>query len=231
MENDQSNVRHLDLAVVLRAVGARRAVALQAGAGLSTDTDAVANLDAVLDVLANADSLADNLVANDAGVVGGTPAGLEGVDVGSTDTAVSDLDLFVGVSKAVMTFEACSGATYVDVGLLEGLGLIGLPDHVALGGVGVEANPSFELVIGRHFCVVVMLICSGAKVYSNNDADVKTNNRGKCLSRASLHGSIFEAPPRHHHSLFDGDKDYRRDCFEAVRAAACGVAVVCLHLS
>ena len=44
-------------------------------------------------------------------------------------------------------------ASYVDVGLLESLGLVGLPDHVALGGVGVKANPSLELGIGRrHVC-------------------------------------------------------------------------------
>jgi hypothetical protein len=48
----------------------------------------------------------------------------------------------------------CFKASYVDVGLLESLGLIGLPDHVALGGVGVKANPSLELVIGRHVCGV-----------------------------------------------------------------------------
>jgi hypothetical protein len=41
-------------------------------------------------------------------------------------------------------------ASYVDVGFLESLRLVGLPDHVALGGVGVKANPSLELVIGRH---------------------------------------------------------------------------------
>lgn len=38
----------------------------------------------------------------------------------------------------------------VDVGLLEGLGLIRLPDHVTLSGVGIKANPALELVIGRH---------------------------------------------------------------------------------
>jgi hypothetical protein len=40
-------------------------------------------------------------------------------------------------------------ASYVDVGLLESLGLIGLPDHVALGGVGIEAHPSLKLIVGR----------------------------------------------------------------------------------
>jgi hypothetical protein len=41
-------------------------------------------------------------------------------------------------------------ASYVNVGLLESLGLEFLPDHVALGGVGIKANPSLELVIVRH---------------------------------------------------------------------------------
>jgi hypothetical protein len=101
-------------------------------------------------------------------------------------------------------------ASYVDVGLLESLGLIGLPDHVALGGVGVKANPSLELVIGRHACGVCGVVdWCGAKVYSNN-SNLKSDNRGRCLSRASLHGSIFEAPPRHHHPRFDGDNHYRR---------------------
>jgi hypothetical protein len=39
---------------------------------------------------------------------------------------------------------------YVNVGLLESLGLISLPNHVSLCGLLVQANPSFELVIGRH---------------------------------------------------------------------------------
>ena len=107
--------------------------------------------------------------------------------------------------------DMCFEASYVDVGLLESLGLVGLPDHVALGGVGVKANPSLELQIGRrHVCgVCVVVDWSGSKVYSNG-SNSKTDNRGSRLSRASLHGSIFEAPPRHHRSLFDGDNLYRR---------------------
>ena len=59
----------------------------------------------------------------------------------------------------------CFETSYVDVGLLESLRLVGLPDHVALGGVGVEANPSLELVIGRHVCSVCGVVdWSGAKV-------------------------------------------------------------------
>lgn len=38
----------------------------------------------------------------------------------------------------------------VNVGFLESLWLIALPDHVALGGIGVEADPAFEFVVGRH---------------------------------------------------------------------------------
>ena len=65
-------------------------------------------------------------------------------------------------------------ASYVDIGLLESLGLIGLPDHVALGGIGVEADPSFELVIGRHFSVCCGVDWrSGAKIYNSN-AGLKT---------------------------------------------------------
>jgi hypothetical protein len=57
-----------------------------------------------------------------------------------------------------MTAARVSEVSYVDVGLLESLGLVGLPDHVALGGVGVKANPSLELVIVRHFCVVFVVL-------------------------------------------------------------------------
>jgi hypothetical protein len=82
-------------AVVLGFAGARSAVTLQASTGLGTNTYAVADLDAVLNVISNADGLANDLVANDARVGGGTPAGLKSVDVGTADTAVSDLDLFL----------------------------------------------------------------------------------------------------------------------------------------
>jgi len=86
-------------AVVLGVVGARSAVTLQASARLSTNTDAVTDLDAVLDVLAHANGLADDLVTDNARVVGRTPAGLESVDVGTADTAVSDFDLIVVLAR------------------------------------------------------------------------------------------------------------------------------------
>jgi hypothetical protein len=54
------------VAVVLLAGRAVGAVLLEAGAGLSADTDASALLD-VLDVAADLDGFADDLVANDAG--------------------------------------------------------------------------------------------------------------------------------------------------------------------
>lgn len=38
----------------------------------------------------------------------------------------------------------------VNVGLFPGLGLILLPNHFALGGLGVQAHPSFKFVVGRH---------------------------------------------------------------------------------
>lgn len=58
------------------------------------------------------------------------PSGAESVKVAAADTAVRDLD--------------------IDVGLLPRLGLKLAPLHLALGRAGIEAKPSFKLVVG-HF--------------------------------------------------------------------------------
>lgn len=39
----------------------------------------------------------------------------------------------------------------INVGLLPRLGLVGLPDHLALGSILVQRNPAFELgIVGSH---------------------------------------------------------------------------------
>jgi hypothetical protein len=55
--------------------------------------------------------------------------------VGTTDTAVRDLD--------------------VDIGFLPRLRLELLPDHVALAGAGVETHPALKLVVGLCHCVYI----------------------------------------------------------------------------
>lgn len=60
------------------------------------------------------------------------------------------ISIWKGVSDCGLDSTGLRVAPYINVGLLESLGLVGLPDHVALGGVGVQANPALELVIGRH---------------------------------------------------------------------------------
>lgn len=60
------------------------------------------------------------------------------MQVRATDTTVADLD--------------------VDVGLLPRLGLELLPDHLSLAGLGAEAHPALELVIGgRHYIIDVQM--------------------------------------------------------------------------
>lgn len=59
------------------------------------------------------------------------PSTAQSVQIRATDTTVSDLD--------------------IDIGLLPGLRLEFLPDHLSLGSFGAKAYPAFELVIGgRH---------------------------------------------------------------------------------
>jgi hypothetical protein len=59
------------------------------------------------------------------------------------------------------------------------------------------------------FVVFVVLLIEVEQNFTVTIQNLKTD-RDRCLSRASLHGSIFEAPPRHHHPRFDGDNLYRR---------------------
>lgn len=137
-------------AVLLKTRGALLAVTVAAAArvALSTNTNTVSNLDITLGLGTNANSDTDDFVTDTAGVHGGAlhlvslqskdgvnehayPTASESVQVGSADTAVGDLD--------------------VNIGLLPGLGLELLPDHVA-DGVLVKAHPALELVIGSsHF--------------------------------------------------------------------------------
>jgi hypothetical protein len=43
----------------------------------------------------------------------------------------------------------------IDIGLLPGLRLEFLPDHLSLGSLRAEATPAFELVIGAHSDVIL----------------------------------------------------------------------------
>lgn len=56
------------------------------------------------------------------------PSTAQSVQIRATDTTVGDLD--------------------VDIGLLPGLGLKLLPDHLAIGSLLVQAHPALELVVG-----------------------------------------------------------------------------------
>lgn len=121
-------VSHGELVAVGLLLHLARAAALTA-LRLSTDTDTVANLK-VLNVLADLGDMTNDLVSNNEGVVGRSPARAKGVNVGTADTAVRDLHL--------------------NVGLLESLRLEVAPLHVAIGGRGVVGDPAIELGSGRH---------------------------------------------------------------------------------
>ena len=69
-----------------------------------------------------------------AGVNGCTPATAESVQITATNTTVRDFD--------------------INVRLFPSLGLVTLPFHFALGGTGVETQPSLKLVRGAHGCTV-----------------------------------------------------------------------------
>jgi hypothetical protein len=43
----------------------------------------------------------------------------------------------------------------IDIGLLPGLRLEFLPDHLSLGSLGAETHPTFELVIGAHIDIEI----------------------------------------------------------------------------
>lgn len=65
------------------------------------------------------------------------PARVKSVDVTSTDTAVSDLDIDICLFERLYVREF-------------------MPHHFAFVGIGIKPHPSFELVIflrrGDHFC-------------------------------------------------------------------------------
>lgn len=61
----------------------------------------------------------------------GSSTRAESVDVGAADTAGLDLD--------------------VDIVVGEGLGLVLLPDHLAVNGLRAQAAPALKLVVGGHF--------------------------------------------------------------------------------
>lgn len=85
------------------------------------------------------------------------PAGTEGVNVGTADARVGDLD--------------------VNIRLLPSLRLILLPDHVALGGRGVLANPSLELVVGAHVCCLWWSYEQSLRVGGQNKTRICVNNK------------------------------------------------------
>lgn len=60
-----------------------------------------------------------------------SPSGSQDVNVATTDTAVADLN--------------------VDIVFVEWLGVVALPDYLALSRVLVETAPSFELAVACHF--------------------------------------------------------------------------------
>lgn len=69
-------------------------------------------------------------MSNTARIVGGFPSATESMQVGTTDTAVRDLD----VNVAIAPF----------------LWLIRLPLHVTLDRLGVMSQPALEFVVGAH---------------------------------------------------------------------------------
>jgi hypothetical protein len=139
--------------VLLETSGASLALSIEvlAGGALGADTNAVTDLNISLGLGTDADGGTDELVADTAGVVGGSlwsvsstfsrkvlvqtyPSAAKSVQVRTTDTAVRDLD--------------------INIGLFPGLRLKLLPDHLPLASLRVEAHPALELVIGgRHYVI------------------------------------------------------------------------------
>ena len=78
--------------------------------------------------------LLDGHLPDAAWINGCTPATAESVQITAADPAMRDLDIHVR--------------------LFPGLGLVALPFHLALGGTGVETQPSLKLVRGAHGCSV-----------------------------------------------------------------------------
>jgi hypothetical protein len=102
-----------------------------------------------------------DLVTDNLRVISLSPAGRGGVQVGSTDTTVHDLDYG---SKTIVSLDSPLGRREgktertVNIGLLPFLGGVLELLEVSLDRVGSESTPSFEFVVSsRHFC----LICVG----------------------------------------------------------------------
>lgn len=73
-------------------------LALQTCSDLSTDANTISNLDSG-HLVADLNSLANDLMTDANGEWAVTPASIDGVDVGATDTTALDLDVDVAVFK------------------------------------------------------------------------------------------------------------------------------------
>ena len=110
-------------------------ISLDASLGLAADFDRCANdLMSVTYKSIQPDFLLDSHLPDTAWVNCCTPATAESVQITAADPAMRDLD--------------------INVRLFPGLGLVTLPFHFALGGTGVETQPSLKLVRGAHGCSV-----------------------------------------------------------------------------
>ena len=110
-------------------------ILLDAPLGLAADFDRSANdLMPVTHESIHPNFLLDGHLPDAAWVDGFTPATAESVQITAANPTVGDFD--------------------IDVRLFPSLGLVALPFHVALGGTGVEAQPSLKLVRGAHGCSV-----------------------------------------------------------------------------
>lgn len=95
------------------------------------------------------------------------PAGTEDVGVGAADAAVGDAD--------------------VDVRLFPGLGRVLFPDHVALAGRGVLADPALELVVcGRHGTRCLTVVKGGGGIFYRNEIDIDEKVRFKQTKRGAV---------------------------------------------
>ena len=109
-------------------------ILLDAPLGLAADFDRRANdLMPVTCESIQPNSLLDSHLPDAARVNGCTPPTTESVQITAADPTVRDFD--------------------INVRLFPSLGLVALPFHFALGGTGVETQPSLKLVRGAHGCV------------------------------------------------------------------------------
>ena len=109
-------------------------ILLDAPLGLAADFDRCANdLMPVICKSIQPNFLLDGYLPDAARINSCTPATAESVQITAADPTVRDFD--------------------INVRLFPSLGLVALPFHFALGGTGVETQPSFKLVRGAHGCV------------------------------------------------------------------------------